>query len=64
MLFVPTKIVSVRSASEDVTYEEGRDYVWIAGDRVIRLNGPVRLNAQGEFVIIQNLALTGVLDLV
>lgn len=37
LLFTPTKIVSVCSSSGDVTYEEGRDYVWKANTNEITL---------------------------
>ena len=37
LLFQPTAIVSVRSASREATYEAGRDYVWKPGTRTIEL---------------------------
>ncbi|NLX54255.1 MAG: SGNH/GDSL hydrolase family protein [Planctomycetaceae bacterium] len=37
LLFPPTRILSVRSASGEVTYEEGRDYTWEAGSRELVL---------------------------
>ncbi len=37
LLFVPTRIISVRNAAGDVTYKEGKDYVWDSANREIRL---------------------------
>jgi len=37
LLFEPTRILSVRSSSGAVTYEEGRDYEWKPGSREISL---------------------------
>lgn len=37
LLLVPTRILSVTSSSGDVTYAEGRDYVWKPGTRQITL---------------------------
>jgi lysophospholipase L1-like esterase len=37
LLFVPTRILAVRSSSGEVTYEEGRDYTWQSGTREIVL---------------------------
>ncbi|MHB0956707.1 MAG: SGNH/GDSL hydrolase family protein [Pirellulaceae bacterium] len=37
LLFEPTRILCVSSSSGDVTYAEGRDYVWQAGSREISL---------------------------
>ena len=37
LLFAPSRIVSVSSSSGDATYEEGKDYVWKPGDRIIVL---------------------------
>ncbi len=43
LLFRPTKILALRSASGEVTYVEGRDYVWQPGTRVITLPGGSRI---------------------
>ncbi len=37
LLFEPARIIAVQNASGEVTYEEGRDYVWQPGERTIRL---------------------------
>jgi len=37
LLFEPTQILSVSASSGDVTYEDGRDYVWKPGSRDIVL---------------------------
>jgi lysophospholipase L1-like esterase len=37
LLFQPTRILSVRSSSGEVTYQEGRDYAWKPGTREIVL---------------------------
>jgi lysophospholipase L1-like esterase len=37
LLFVPTKITAVRNSAGNVTYEEGRDYLWTPGTRTITL---------------------------
>ncbi|MHB8969380.1 MAG: SGNH/GDSL hydrolase family protein [Pirellulaceae bacterium] len=37
LLFEPTRILSVCSSSGEVTYEEGKDYLWQAGSREISL---------------------------
>ena len=37
LLFEPTKILAVRSSAGEVTYDEGRDYVWKQGTRTITL---------------------------
>jgi len=37
LLFPPRRVLAVRNPSGDVTYEEGRDYVWKAGTRQILL---------------------------
>jgi lysophospholipase L1-like esterase len=43
VLFRPTKILAVRSASGDVAYVEGRDYLWQPGTREITLPGGSRI---------------------
>jgi acyl-CoA thioesterase-1 len=43
ILFRPTKILAVRSASGEVTYVEGRDYLWQPGTREITLPGGSRI---------------------
>ena len=43
LLFKPTRILSVGSASGEVTYEEGRDYIWHAGSREISLPAGSRI---------------------
>ena len=43
LLFVPTRILSVCSSSGEVTYEEGKDYVWQAGSREIALPAGSRI---------------------
>ncbi|MBN2559597.1 MAG: SGNH/GDSL hydrolase family protein [Phycisphaerae bacterium] len=43
LLFQPTKILAVRSASGEVTYVEGRDYEWQRGTREITLPGGSRI---------------------
>ncbi len=37
LLFVPTKVLSVRDPAQTVTYSEGRDYTWKPGSRAITL---------------------------
>ncbi len=37
LLFQPTRVLSVRNPTGDVTYQEGRDYVWKPGTRQIVL---------------------------
>jgi acyl-CoA thioesterase I len=37
LLYEPTRILSVGSSSGEVTYEEGKDYLWRAGSREISL---------------------------
>lgn len=43
LLFEPTRILSVTSSAGDVTYEEGRDYVWRAGTRELSLPAGSRI---------------------
>jgi lysophospholipase L1-like esterase len=43
LLFEPTRILSVCSASGEVRYEEGKDFVWHAGSRVIALPAGSRI---------------------
>jgi len=43
ILFRPTKLLAVRSASGEVTYVEGRDYEWQPGTREITLPGGSRI---------------------
>jgi acyl-CoA thioesterase I len=43
LLFTPTKIVSVCSSSGDVTYTEGRDYVWKPSTKEITLPAESRI---------------------
>jgi len=37
LLFEPTRILSMRSSSGEITYQEGRDYIWQPGSKEIRL---------------------------
>ena len=37
LLFEPIRILSVRNSAQDVTYVEGRDYIWTPGTNQIRL---------------------------
>lgn len=37
LLFEPTRILAVRNPAGDISYEEGRDYIWIADTNEIRL---------------------------
>ena len=37
LLFQPTRILSVRNSSGEVTYQEGRDYIWKPGTKEIVL---------------------------
>jgi len=43
LLFPPLKILSVRNSNGDVTYEEGRDYLWKAGSRRIDIPAGSRI---------------------
>jgi lysophospholipase L1-like esterase len=43
VLFRPTKILSVRSSSGEITYVEGRDYVWKPGGKEITLPAGSRI---------------------
>lgn len=43
VLFPVTKVLSVRNSSGDITYEEGRDYLWQAGSREITLPANSRI---------------------
>lgn len=37
LLFVPTKIIAVRNSTGNITYTEGKDYIWRPGSREIIL---------------------------
>lgn len=43
LLFVPKRILSVCSSSGEVRYEEGKDYAWKPGERIIRLPSGSRI---------------------
>ncbi len=43
LLFVPTKILSVKSSSGEVVFEEGRDFLWQKGTRKISLPAGSRI---------------------
>jgi lysophospholipase L1-like esterase len=43
LLFEPTRVISVCSSSGEVTYEEGKDYVWRAGSQEISLPANSRI---------------------
>ena len=43
ILFPARRILAVRNSAGDVTYEEGRDYVWIPGSREITLPAESRI---------------------
>lgn len=43
VLFPVTRVLSVRNSSGDITYEEGRDYVWQPGSREIKLPANSRI---------------------
>ncbi len=43
LLFPPTKMLAVRDSNGDVTYEEGRDYVWQPGSRTITIPAGSRI---------------------
>lgn len=43
LLFPPTRIIAIRNSAGDVTYEEGRDYLWKSGSREITLPAGSRI---------------------
>ena len=44
LLFKPDKILSIKNAAEDVTYIEGKDYVFKPGSRIISLTKDSRIS--------------------